>query len=350
MSSFPQQTRPKQAPARLAKLLVCGVFLLTPFAPGQDATASNAEETAQTEKLPDSFKLDVALVNVDVLVTDEDGKVLSGLKAENFRILDNGVPQAIESFAPTSAPITVVILMEASGAAYGYFTAKGAEWASSFLDHLDEKDWVALVTYDLRSTVRVDFTHQRYKVRDALSALGPTSFNEANLYDALTDTLDKLDGIKGRKSILLLSTGNNSLSEATMDEVRARLRRTDTVLFCVGLAEAEFLRWRGTDSSYLQQKNALTSFSRQTGGIALFPRFDGELPSIFSTVVGFLRNEYTLTFRLPQERRDGRFHRLKVEVVGPAGKPLVVTNEKGKQRRVKVFAREGYTATAGQAQ
>lgn len=350
MSSFRQRTRFKRPTALLANLLAGGVLLLTPFAQSEDTTARNTQRTAQTEELPNSFKLDVALVNVDVLVTDEDGKVLSGLKAGNFRILDNGVPQTIESFAPTSAPITVVILMEASGASYGYFAAKGAEWASGFLDHLDEKDWVALVTYDLRSTVRVDFTHQRYKVRDALSALGPTSFNEADLYDALTETLEKLDGVKGRKSILLLSTGNNSLSEATMDEVQARLRRTDAVLFCVGLAEAEFLRWGGTDSSYLQQKNALLSFARQTGGIALFPRFDGELPSIFRTVVSFLRNEYTLTFRLPQERRDGGFHRLKVEVVGPGGKPLVVTNEKGKQRRVKVFAREGYTATASQAQ
>ncbi len=350
MSPFRQRTRSKQPADLFAKLVVCGVLLLTPFAQGQDATSSHAQGTALTEELPNSFKLDVALVNVDALVTDEDGKVLSGLKAENFRILDDGVPQTIESFAPTSAPITVVILMEASGAAYGYFTAKGAEWASGFLDHLDEKDWVALVTYDMRTTVRVDFTHQRYKVRDALSALGPTSFNEANLYDALTETLEKLDGVKGRKSILLLSTGNNSLSKATMDEVQKQLRRTDAVLFCVGLAEAEFLRWGGTDSAYLQQKNALSSFARQTGGIALFPRFEGELPSIFRTVVSFLRNEYTLTFRLPQERRDGRFHRLKVEVVGLDGKPLVVTNEKGKQRRIKVFAREGYTATTSQAQ
>jgi len=61
-------------------------------------------------------------------------------------------------------------------------------------------------------------------------------------------------------------------------------------------------------------------------------------------VVGFLRSEYTLTFRPPPESRDGQYHRLKVEIVGPDGKPLKVTNEKGKRRKIEVFAREGYIA------
>ncbi len=289
-------------------------------------------------------------VEVGVLVTDEDGNVVTGLRAGNFRVLDNGTPRAIDAFSPSSAPITITILMEYSAASFGYFAGKAGSWASGFLEHLEPKDWVALMTYDMRSKVQVDFTHRRYEVRDAIQTLGPPQFSEANLFDGMVEALDKLAAVKGRKSILLLSTGMNSFSEATLDEVRERLRNTDTVLFCIGLAEGEYIRSGGSDIEYIKGKAWLSDFAKQTGGIALFPRFDAELPSIFRSVVGFLRNESTLTLRLPKEYRDGKYHRLTVEVIGSDGKPFMVTNAKGRKRKVEVFAREGYMAPMGRSQ
>lgn len=313
------------------------------------AQTPQSQTPSEAEKGPPlvtdhTYKVDATLVNVDVLVTDEDGRVLSGLKRGNFRVLDNGVPQQIVDFAPTSAPITIVMLMEYSAASYNYFAAKAASWGTQFLHHLDPKDWVALVTFDLRPKVQVDFTHKQYEVRDAIVSLGYPQFREANLYDALIDTLDKLDRVRGRKAILLLATGSNSFSSATFDDVFKRIKQTDTVIFCVGLAEAEYVRYGGTSMSYLQGKNVLNNFAKRTGGIAVFPRFEGALPEIFRSVVGFLRSEYTLTFRPPVASRDGLYHRLKIEIVGPDGKPLKVTNEKGKRRKIEVYAREGYMA------
>ena len=323
----------------LASPLLC---VAAPQEPGNmPATAQGSSKEGPSGV---QLKVDVPLVRLGVLVTDEDGNVLSGLKSGNFRVLDNGAARTIESFTPTAAPITVVVLMEYCAASYGYFAGRSADWASGFLDHLEAQDWVALVTYDMQAKVRVDFTHRRYDVRDALNALGAPQFSEANLYDALMDTLDKLQTVRGRTSIVLLSTGANSFSKSTLDEVRARLRNTDTVIFSIGLAEAEYVRWSGSDVSYIQGKNTLSAFSKQTGGLALFPRFDAELPSIFRSVVGFLRGEYTLTFRPPKQSRDGLYHRLKVEIVGPDGKPLKVTDDKGRRRKIEVFAREGYTA------
>ncbi len=325
------------------------MFLASPLlcfaAPQESVNTPTTAPGSGKEGPPDvRLKVDVPLVRLDVLVTDEDGNVLSGLKSGNFRILDNEAVQTIESFTPTAAPITVVVLMEYSAASYGYFASRAADWGNGFLDHLDAQDWVALVTYDMQTKVRVDFTHRRYDVRDAFNTLGSPQFSEANLYDALMDTLDKLQTVRGRTSILLLSTGMNSFSKFTLDEVRARLRNTDTVIFCIGLAEAEYVRYSGSDVSYIQGKHALSALSKQTGGLTLFPRFDAELPSIFRSVVGFLRGEYTLTFRPPKQSRDGLYHRLKVQVVGPDGKPLKVTDDKGRRRRIEIFTREGYTA------
>jgi VWFA-related protein len=310
----------------------------------QDPPASIATKPEPPRVSDPSYKADVALVNVDVLVTDEDGRVLNGLKRGNFRVLDNGSPQEILDFAPSTAPVTIVMLMEYSAASYNYFAGKAADWGTDFLKYLEPSDWIALVTFDLRSTVQVDFTHKQIEVRDAVAGLGPPGLREANLHDALIDTLDKLDRVRGKKSILLLATGLNTLSSATQDDVSKRLKETDTTLFCIGLAEAEYVRYGGSSMSYLQAKNALSAFAKQTGGLAIFPRFEGELPGIFRSVVGFLRNEYTLTFRPPAESRDGLYHRLKVEIVGPDGEPLKVTNEKGKRRKIEVHAREGYIA------
>jgi VWFA-related protein len=299
---------------------------------------------------PFMLAVDSTLVRMDVLVTDEDGRVLNGLKPGNFRVFDNGLLQKVTSFEPTTAPITIVMLLEYSAESYNYFAAKASLWGTKFVDHLEARDWVALSTFDLKSTVKVDFTHSRYEVRDALTSLGPPQFREANLFDALIETLDKLDRVRGRKSILLLATGANTFSSATLDEVLQRLRRTDVTIFVVGLAEQEYVRHNGSNISYVQAKSSLSTFAAKTGGLALFPRFEGELPEVFQSVVGSLRSEYTLSFCPPREMHDGKYHRLKVEIVGQGGNPLRVMDEKGHRRKVEVYTREGYVAPKGNIQ
>lgn len=313
------------------------------------ATQADVENDAQAQAQVDGdspykLKVDATLVSVDVVVTDERGNVLGGLQGGNFRVLDDGKPQEILSFTSTSAPITVVLLLEYSAASYSYYAAKAAEWGSDFLNQLEPEDWVALVTFDIKPEVHVDFTRKRYEVRDALYTLGSPKFRDANLFDALIDTLDKLDKVRGRKSILVLSTGANTFSASTLDEVLARLKTANTTIFAVGLAEGESVRSIGSSISYMQGKSWLTEFAKRTGGFALFPRFEGELSDIFRTVTGYLRNEYTLTYRPPKEQRDGRYHRLKVDVIGQDGKPLKFTDEKGKRRKLVVHTRDGYMA------
>jgi hypothetical protein len=95
---------------------------------------------------------------------------------------------------------------------------------------------------------------------------------------------------------------------------------------------------------YLQSKNQLQTFANLTGGIAYFPRFEGEIPAIFRSVVGFLRNEYDLGFSPAKQSLDGGYHKLRVEIVARDGRPLRVVNKKGKSRKVIAYARQGYVA------
>ena len=310
----------------------------------QAQTAPANTDAADSQTPVARLKLDASMVSVDVLVTDKDGRVVQGLNSSNFRVYDNGVPQTVIGFGPASDPMIVVILMEFSSNSYGYFAARAAAWSNSFLDHLEPRDWVALVTFDLRAKVQVDFTRNRAEIRESLASIASPVFSETNLFDAVFDTVELLDGVAGKKAILLVATGANTFSSSTFDEVRKRLRRTDATIFTVGLAEIDAIRSDSLDSRYLQAQNTLRTFSRQTGGLAIFPRFEGELPEVFERIVAFERNLYNLTFRIPQTSRDGRYHKLKVEVIGPDGKPLRVADERGKLRSVEARAREGYTA------
>ena len=290
-----------------------------------------------------TISVEAALVNLDVLVTDQDGRVLSALGRENFRLLDNGKPQAITHFEPTSAPITVAMLMEYSGSAYNYFAYKAASWGSNFPNHLDPLDWVALVTYDIKPTVRQDFTRNKSEVQQTLGGLSYPQFREANMYDAIIDTLDRLDRVKGKKAVLLISTGANTMSAASLDDTLQRIKQSDVTVFSVGVAESEHLHSVGT-IGYLQAKNQLQTFAELSGGTAWFPRFEAEIPDIFKSVAAFLRSRYSVGFSPTHLLHDGKYHKLSVEIVQPDGSPLIVTDPKGKRQKLIVYAREGYLA------
>lgn len=287
------------------------------------------------------------VVSLDAVVTDQDGDVITNLKQGNFRVLDNGQPQQITNFSPTDAPITIVILMEFSRAlsSWGYFGYKAKGWAYDFLNHLGPKDWVAFKTFDLKTRLVDDFTHNKNQVAQDIASLYFPDFSEANLFDAVLETLDQLRDVHGRKAILLLATGVDTFSHHNLDQTYKVLKESDTTIFCVGMGEEIDLYSGagGTPIGYLQAKNELTQFANMTGGYAWFPRFEGEAPSIFNSVAAFLRSQYTIGFT-PSAAPDGRYHKLKVEIVDDQGNPLQVENRKGKKKKVIVYAREGYMA------
>ena len=131
------------------------------------------------------LSVEVPLVNVDVVVTDNDGGFLSGLRKENFRVLEDGVPQSITNFSPTDAPITIVLLVEFSKIGRGVFALYSTYMAEDFLRQLKPDDWVALKSFDLRTHIEADFTRNKEEVRHTLRSMVFPGFTEAVLYDAV---------------------------------------------------------------------------------------------------------------------------------------------------------------------
>jgi VWFA-related protein len=332
-----QQEGPQKPPAAQTPL------------PAPPTPAQQQQQTQQQGK-PEAPRATISsvstVVHVDAVVTDQNGDILNGLKKENFRILDNGQPQQIQNFAPTDAPITIVILMEFSRLMYGITSNLGRYWAAGFLDHLTNKDWVAFKTFDLKTTLQVDFTHDRDEIRQSIGSLFFPDFREANIFDATLETLDQLRDVQGKKSILLIATGYDTFSKHTLDQTLKRLKETDVTIFCVGMAEALAVRSpNGGGVSYLQAQNQLNTFASMTGGYAWSPRFMGEMNDIFNTVAAFLHSQYTIGFS-PTTAPDGKYHKLKIEVLDEKGDEFMVADKKGKMKKVIVYARQGYTAPA----
>jgi VWFA-related protein len=290
-----------------------------------------------------SIAIESTVVNVDAAVTDAEGNILTGLKRENFRVLDNGQAQQITNFSPSDAPLTVVMLMEFSKIYYGFFDYKSEEWAAGFLGHLKPQDWIAFKTFDLNTTLQVDFTQNKDEVLRAIQSLFIPNFSETTLFDSIIETLDQLRDVQGKKSILVLATGIDTLSKHNLDQTLKRLKETDVTIFCVGMGEEIDLYGNGGDMKYLQAKNELNTFAQMTGGYAWFPRFQGEMPDIFNSVAAFLRNQYTIGFT-PSTVQDGKFHKVTVEVVDAQGNEMMLADKKGKTKKTIVHARNGYTA------
>jgi VWFA-related protein len=304
-----------------------------------------------------TISVDVPVVNLDVVATTQHGDILTNLKKENFRVTErvgkDDIPQTITSFGPSEAPITIVMLLEFSSRGYAeYFGYQAKYWADAFFPNLQQKDWVALETFDLKTRIEVDFTQDKNEVRNAIYHLYFPGFNESNVFDALLETTDRLKDVKGKRSILLIASGVDTFSKHTLDQTMKALRQSDVPIFVVGL-DRPYTNWlelhgyRGANLTYLQAENQMKTFAQETGGNAWFPQFDGEIPGIFQQVASFLRHQYSLTYSPSTGARDGKFHKVKVELVAPDGGPLTILDQKGKKQKYQIYVREGYTATQG---
>lgn len=296
------------------------------------------------------FRTDVELVNISVVVQDRNGNFLSGLRKENFRLTEDGAPQTIQRVETAEAAMTVVMVIEYSSL-YWEFLYDTMNAAYGFVNSLEPQDWVAVMVYDIKTEVLLDFTRNKQAAFNALRVLRTPGFRESNLFDAVSEAVERMQDIDGKKAIVLISSGVDTFSKTRYDKVLDQVKASDTPIYAIGTGQAARLWYdnRGYMGSevgigFLQADNQLRSFARFTGGRAYFPRFEGEFPSIFADIAAALRNEYVLSYSPTNRARDGKFRKVKVELVDAAGKPLKITDRKGKEIKYEVRYREGYTA------
>lgn len=302
-----------------------------------------------------TFKSDVDIVTVDVAVLDNKGRFIPGIPADKFRVLEDNVPQPVKSINPGEAPLTVALVVEFSARFQQFYSETWYQTLSAawgFMESLKPDDYVAVVAYDIRPEILTDFTTDKAKVRDAMQRMNIPAFSEANLYDALTDTADRMSGIDGRKAIVVITSGIDTFSKLNYGEARKKLQESGVPVYPIGMMQALRIMAESYGAlgpiqnlDFLQADNALRTFAKETGGMAFFPRFYGEFPTIFQNIQQALRNQYVLTYEPTNKAHDGTYRKIKVELVNPAtNEPLRVTDEKGKPIKYQIVAKSGYKA------
>jgi len=322
-----------------------------------------AEEEKNAIEDPGILKLETSVVNVDAVVYNKKtGQIVTGLKKENFAIFENGIKQDISNFATPEAPITVTLVIDYSKLA-AYLGAAGnrggfepgqmemirplAYFLTKFIK--PPNDYASVIAYDIRPTPLTDFTNDPGRLNQVINLLlrNNPAFTDSNLYDALKLTLvggradsvvledskeEKADysgmvSLKAkRRAVILVSTGIDSMSRINYDQVRKIIQTSGIPIYIIGTGEM-FLKLYDSqlepvDSisgfpgrlTFLQAKNALGTFAKESGGMYYPVTFQGELPEVLGNINTLLRNQYSLAYDAGEKPHDGKKYKLEVKV------------------------------------
>ncbi|WP_263353877.1 VWA domain-containing protein [Acidicapsa acidisoli] len=300
-----------------------------------------------------SLHVDVPEVTVDVgVLLEKTHQFVPNLKAANFRVFEDGKEQKVIGFKRTEAPITALLICEFAATNYQFiYDMRNA--AFSFAQQLRPQDYVAMMTFDMRTQIVTDFTQDKRQILESINSLRIPGFSERNLFDALYEGLDRVSRIEGQKYIILIASGRDTFSKITLDKIMDKIRKTpDVTIFTVSTgAVARIMSegrgrggFGGAEMDYLQADNQMQTFARMTGGMFFAPRFVAEMPDDFNAINQAIRSKYELVYHPLNSAQDGTFRKLQVQLVDDEGHPLQIQDEKHKPLKYELIYRNGYRA------
>ena len=335
------------------------------------------------------IKVNTQLVEVPVIITDKAGKPILNLKQQNFSIYEDGKSQDILEFSTTTAPFEVALLLDTSGSTRSDL-ALIQRAAASFIDSLRPGDRVAIIAFNENkggdrsvpalTEIVAPLTDNRDSLRGALQRVGTS--NGTPYYDGLVQVADKIfsgpasEEFRGRRALVALTDGVDSTSLSDFDEAKEKLEKDGLISFFIEVntrpffeenllgdcgtalrfSQAQIRRYYKTFGASANMERTedfckLGDFERlaiskklyeiadtemgqlaKTSGGRVFPVADlGEARSAFKNVADEIGTKYSLGYYSSNEKRDGTYRKIRVELKGvPPG--------------VTVRAREGYTA------
>jgi len=260
--------------------------------------------TSRTSAVEYSESVDVDVVQVTAVVTESDGRFVSGLTASDFKVYDDDKLQRITNFASENIPLELVTAIDVSSSMQDALPAVKRH-ATKFLSELQPADQVTVLGFnDTIFTPARRSTDQSVRARaiDRLAPWGGTA-----LYDVIIRALDDLGRQSGRRALVVFSDGDDQSSHASMNAVLQRAESSDATIYMIGQGRA----LRATALQQLMKKLAAGS-----GGRAFFSDSETKLEGIFQEIIEDLRHQYLLGYAPPENARSGDWHRIRVEVPG----------------------------------
>ncbi len=360
---------------------------------------SGGDQTADQKKVPatpdevdegDVVRVDTQLVSVPAVVTDSAGRPLSGLRAENFQIMEDGKPQTISNFGTTETPFEIALLLDTSGSTRDDVTLI-RQAANSFIAALRPGDRVGVVAFNTAQTVNepiatvevlAQLTSDRQTLTKAIANVG--SSNGTPYYDALQQVVDSLfreppsDDVRGRRAVVALTDGVDSASNSDFGTAKMKLSRSGIACYFIQVNTEDFVedrlmkdceddgrltlsqrqlqRYREifvpkarpedyTNFCQLGQfermaisrelynlaRREMNDLSRVSGGRSFVATNLSEAQSAFARVAADIGTLYSIGYYPTNKTRDGKFRTIHLEV-------------RGLKEKAQIRARDGYYA------
>jgi VWFA-related protein len=311
-------------------IVTTAIFLSTVVAqqqqPAQQQSKDKkpAEEESQDEQ---SLKLGTQLVTAPFNVTDKTNRYINDLTKDDIELMEDNKPQKIFSFErQTDLPITIAMLIDISGSqeyTLPYEKAAGERFLRRVLR--PNKDIAALVTFEHESVVVQDFTSNLQKLTRAMDGVrvsvqppaiggaggtppinGGSQVGWTAMYDSIyLASSDMLGREAGRRVIILLTDGQDTVSRVKLREAIERTWKNEIIVYSIGIGDPIH---GGIDTGTLKK------ISAETGGRAFFPRSEEDLDKAFALIDEDLRSQYILSYEPTNEARDGSFRTIQIRV------------------------------------
>src|SRR5215470_10077178 len=273
---------------------------------------------------------DTELVSLTVTVTDSLNRLVSGLDRRHFEVYEDKVKQEISFFSDDDAPVNLGIVFDLSGSMKGKLD-RARDALKAFIQTSHSDDDFFLVGFNQRANLLAEFTDGE-SLTNKLTLVDPKG--QTALYDAAYLGIEKVkQGRHNRNAMLLISDGQDNSSRYTYSELRKVLKEAGVQIYCIGIVEVGGAAGGTLD---MQGQAILEEIAQTTGGKAFFPRSAAELEDATTRIALELRHQYSIGYNPTNVKRDGQWHKIKVNVKGPKG----LSN-------LKVQHKEGYYAVAG---
>jgi len=273
------------------------------------------EQNTKPDVSAHQLKVDVDLVLATVTVTDRNGRFVTGLEKENFKVAEDKVPQDITYFSSEDIPLSVGIILDVSGSMKDKLKT-AVEAAITFMKGGSPDDEYFLVEFSDKPTEVEDFTNDISKLQSRFmfsKAKGRTA-----LYDAVYRGLAKLEGGNNQKRALLLITdGEDNRSRYTFSNVREFVKEKDVQMYAIGITSG----W--SDGSAEQGRSLLRDLASISGGNSFFPSSVMSLENICRNIATELKYQYVLGYHSTNQAKDGEWRKIKVSAEYPNNKLTV---------------------------
>jgi len=278
-------------------------------------------------------------VRLPITVTDKKGNFIPGLTKNDFQILEDKVPQTIETFSDDlsqTTPLYVAVLLDTSPSTAGKLKFQ-QESAMNFIQTVvkPRKDRVLFGTFDDEIKLRQDFTDKLDLLDKAVYGVKEMGKQTA-LFDAVWQFCDeKMRSVPGRRVLLVVTDGEDTYSRANLRDAIDIAQRTETTIFAISTKAGFLSTVPGVEAGQVSDKKDkdLMTLSEETGGMAFFTGDMLSLERSFTKISKELRAQYLVTYDPTNKHYDGTFRK------------IVVKLSDG-HKELKVRTKDGYRAIA----